>query len=105
VFPVRGVLDRIGYRPLSLADQWAAVTAPVQVPDTTLLGEALKVFCARVDPQWSVNQFVPDVAAMLSRCLALLDRVHDDEAAGQWLHGTKAAMHRFLTTRMTWSRS
>lgn len=99
------LLDRIGYRPASLAEQWSAVCVPVVAPDTTLLGEALKVFCARHDPQWSVHQFEPEIAGHLSRCLALLDRVGDDEAAQAWLRGTKQAMARLLADRMTWSRA
>jgi hypothetical protein len=99
------LLDHIGYRPLSLADQWARVVSIEQAPDTTLLAEALKVYCARQDPQWNAHQFDPDVAAQLTRCLALLDRVRHDADADRWLAGTKQVMHRFLTTRMTWPRS
>ncbi len=99
------LLDRIGYRPPSLAERWAAAVAVVPAPDTTLLAEALKVYCARHDPQWSTDQFAPDVAGQLARCLTLLDRVGDDEDAARWLAGTKRAMRAFLITRMTCSRS
>lgn len=95
------LLDRVGYRPLSMAEQWAAVTDLTQTPDTTLLAEALKVYCQRVDPQWSDRQFQPDVAAQLARCLALLERVRTDVDAATWLAATKDAMTRFLTNHLT----
>ncbi len=91
------LLERAGIKPVSLADAWAAVAAPDNLPDVTLLAEALKTYCARIAPTgWAEAQFRPDVAATLSACLDLLDRVATAEDADQWLAGCKEAMSRAL---------
>lgn len=93
------LLERVGYRPVSLAQAWARVSAPESTPDLASLRAALQTFCARVCPTWSVRQFDPDVAQTLGRCLALLDRVRSDADAGRWLVGVKTVMTRVLTDR------
>lgn len=94
------LLDAIGYRPLSLAEQWADVVDPVREPDTTMLAEALKTYCRRVDPGWSVRQYDPAVSAALTRCLGLLDLVHADQDAARWLGTCKQVMARVLQTEV-----
>lgn len=90
------LLAHIGYRPATAAQAWAQACARDTPPDRTLLAEALKTFCARIAPGWSVGQFDPDTAAVLGRCLALLDHVHTDGDTARWLDGCKHAMHRHL---------
>jgi hypothetical protein len=90
------LLDRIGYRPLSLAQLWAAAVSREQSPDTTLLSLALRAYCERVDRDWPVRQYEPEIAVTLDRCLALLSRVHSEDQAAQWLTGGKAVMDRAL---------
>lgn len=91
------LLERIGHRPPSLAQLWAQVTEPDSSPDRTLLREALQTYCQRICADWASRQFAPDVAATLTRCLALLDRVGDDATAQTWLDGVKLAMMRVLS--------
>lgn len=90
------LLDRVGYRPLTLAEAWSRASRWEAPPDDTCLREALQTYCRRVSPEWESAQFTPAVAAALSRCLDLLDRVHDEADAREWLAGTKALMRRVL---------
>lgn len=86
------LLERIGHKPVSLADAWLHASTRDTAPDRTMLGEALKMFCARVAPDWDDAQFDPAVAAKLTRCLALLDLVNTEDDARTWLAGCKTAM-------------
>lgn len=95
------LLERAGIKPVSLADAWAAVAVVEDAPDQVLLAEALKTFCERIGPElrqdWDDAQFQPAIAAALSRCLDLLDRVRTGADADQWLSGCKQAMRRALS--------
>lgn len=95
------LLERIGRKPLSLADAWAKATLHAEPPDRTTLAEALKTYCSRIAPDWADVQFEPVVASRLTRCLALLDLVDTDDAARAWLAGCKAVMQRALTDQPT----
>lgn len=90
------LLDRVGYRPLTLAEAWSKASQREVPPDGTSLREALQTYCHRVCPSWETVQFTPAVAAVLTQCLDLLDRVHTDDDAREWLDGTKALMRRAL---------
>jgi hypothetical protein len=91
------LLERVGYRPTSLKDAWAAAVAGDNpAPDPLLLAEALKTYCSRVVPDWDVIQFDPRPAAMLGRCLGLLDLVHTEDEAREWLTGCKTVMRHIL---------
>lgn len=92
------LLERIGHKPVSLAEAWAQVGRRDDTPDQTLLGEALKTWCRRAAPDWDDDQFHPRIAATLTRCLALLDRVTTADEARVWLSGCKEAMTRAFTT-------
>ncbi len=92
------LLERAGIKPATLADLWAEVAHHEPAPDTTMLAEALKTFCRRVDPDWEFNQFEPPVAAALSACLGLLDHVRNQADAALWLDQTKRVMHTHLAT-------
>lgn len=86
------LLEHIGYRPLSLAEQFQALTEHQSRPDTAQLADALKTYCARVIPGWETRQFDAEESALLTRCLSLLDRVANDTDAGSWLDTTKQVM-------------
>jgi hypothetical protein len=90
------LLDLIGYKPLSLVDAWAKVSAPPERIDQSSLAEALKVYCSRIDPLWEERQFDPGIARALTRCLELVPRVRTSEEARTWLETTKQVMHRTL---------
>lgn len=92
------LLEHIGHKPVSLAEAWAQANRRDDTPDHTLLSEALKTYCRRVAPTWDDDQFHPHIAATLTRCLALLDRVTTAEDAHTWLAGCKQAMTRAFTT-------
>lgn len=100
----RELLERCGIRPPSPDQVWAAAVGTADPPDTTLLSEALRTFCARTSPGWADQQFDPVVAAVLSRCLALLDRVRTDADAVTWLSGCKNVMSRVLTDRSVYTQ-
>lgn len=91
------LLERIGRKPVSLADAWANITLHAEPPDRTTLSAALKIYCSRIAPDWSDVQFEPAVAGQLTRCLALLDLVKTDDDARTWLAACKTVMQRTLT--------
>lgn len=86
------LLDRVGIKPATLADAWAQATTREVKPDTAMLSEALKTFCARISPDWDEVQFESPVAAKLTRCFTLLDLVRTPLEADQWLLGCKKVM-------------
>lgn len=77
--------------------RWDALMAEPMSLDRASEAEALKLFCARSHPQWENLQFDPAVAAMLTRCLAPLDKVVTPEDLQQWRTITRSAMQRALT--------
>ena len=93
------LLERVGIKPVSLADAWAQAAVRDVAPDTSLLAEALKLFCGRICVDWDDAQFEPDTAGLLSRCLALLDLVHTEGEARQWLDECKKVMRAALAQR------
>jgi hypothetical protein len=86
------LLERVGVKPVSLADAWAQVASHEPAPDAVLLAQALKTFCRRTCLNWEQIQFEPAVAATLTRCLALLDLVGTEADAGTWLAACKRVM-------------
>jgi hypothetical protein len=98
------LLDRIGYKPLDLATAWRDAVQHVPEPDKTMLADALKTYCARIDPHWSSRQFDPWVAHRLTRCLSLLDLVRSDDDVTLWLMGCKEVMRRMLPTNEVYTR-
>lgn len=87
----RELLAHIGHS-RNLADLWHQATHHDRPPDRVLLGEALKTFCARTCPDWPDIQFSSDIAALLTRCLSLLDRVNTADDAVLWLDTCKQVM-------------
>lgn len=90
------LLDRVGYKPVSLAQAWAGLQVREEPPDTAMLALALRTYCERVAPGWAERQFEPGIGAVLDRCLALLPRVKTPDDAEQWLQVTKRVMCRTL---------
>lgn len=90
------LLERAGVPAPDPAALWDAACTRETPPDTTLLAEALKTFCARICPDWAHRQFQPDTANLLGRCLALLDLVATSADADRWLARCKHVMTRHL---------
>ncbi len=90
------LLDRVGHRPLDLAGQWAQAKEYEPDPDKALLADALKTYCRRKHPGWEMQQFDGSVAAVLTRCLGILDLVKTANDATTWLDVCKRAMDRAL---------
>lgn len=87
------LLELIGWKPVSQAQRWAELTTPEEeTVDVSMLGLALRTYCARVCSKWEEYQLIPEIAEVLGRCLSLLDRVRTSEEADQWLNGCKKAM-------------
>lgn len=91
------LLERIGYQPPSVDEQWADVQRKSILPDAGQLADALKIYCERVVPRWRVRQFDAGPAQLLTKCLRLLDLVRTDEEAQLWLNTAKRVMCRELT--------
>lgn len=91
------LLDRIGHKPLDLAAAWQDARTYEPEPDKALMADALKTYCRRIDPGWPTRQFDPRVAAVLTRCLGLLDLVVTAEDVHDWLCGCKEVMRRALS--------
>ncbi len=90
------LLEYAGIEPVDFRSIWAEVQEHRREPDRSLMAEALKVYCRRIDPTWTRRQFEPAVAARLTRCLVLLDLVKTDDDVLLWLTTCKEAMRRLL---------
>lgn len=91
------LLEEIGWKPVSQAQRWADLVSPIKESvDISMLALALRTYCARVCSEWEELQLNPEVAELLSRCLALLDRVSTAEEAEHWLETCKTVMNRKL---------
>lgn len=90
------ILQHIGHRPADLAEQWKNAVEFEPAPDKSLMADALKTFCRRVEQNWAQRQFEPKVAAALTRCLTLLDMVRTADDVTLWLTKSKRVMQRAL---------
>lgn len=91
------LLEEVGWKPVSQAQRWAELVAPAKESvDLSMLALALRTYCARVCPEWDELQLSPEISEMLGKCLALLDRVHTEEEAQQWLETCKSVMLKKL---------
>lgn len=86
--------DHVGYKEPSPEERWDELMSPKFVVDKESLEAALKIYCARIIPDWEVLQFEPKAALLLERCLSALNRVRTSENADKWLVAAKAAMAR-----------
>lgn len=90
------LLDRIGYRPVELAEQFQQAARFTPEVNKPILADALKTYCGRIDQCWSKRQFEPRVAGVLTRCLSLLDLVKTAEDVTLWLSRCKEVMRCVL---------
>lgn len=90
------LLELIGWKPVSQSQRWADSISTEEVVDVSMLGLALRTYCARVCVEWEDFQLIPEIAEVLGRCLALLDRVHTPEEADKWLDTCKQVMRTRL---------
>jgi len=87
------LLDWIGFKPLSLAEEWENVVNPVPVIDKESLGLALRVYVERISPGWAAQEVEDGYPQrQLTRCLALLDRVTTEAEAQVWLARCREVM-------------
>ena len=68
------VLKQIGYAPPEYPELWEAAQ---RLPEPALddLATALRLYCARVCPDWATRQYEPAVAGLMARCLGILASV------------------------------
>jgi hypothetical protein len=93
----RTLLETAGWTPPTPDARWdALMSASVEI-DRPSEAEALKMFCARIDPEWSTRQFEERIAALLTKCLEPLDKVHTTEDLHLWRSTTR----RIMTTALT----
>lgn len=92
------LLDFVGYKPVSYAQHWQAVSAAPE-PAYAALGQALRNYCAAIDPYWPVHQLEAGVAEYLSRCLGFLVQVKSDNDARDWFEGASTVMRTVLLRR------
>ncbi len=90
------LLERIGYLPPSVGDVWANVQPKPLPPDRSVLGKTLRMYCERIDPQWSTRQFEPKTAEVLGSCLSLLSVVNTEQDVEDWLRDTKRVMQNMI---------
>jgi hypothetical protein len=93
----RSLLEYFDIRTEDVDDRWQALIAPQTLTiNTAELAEALKLYCARVDPQWEERQFEPAVSATFGACLNLLQSIATVEDVEKWRTATKKVMERVL---------
>lgn len=91
------LLEEAGYQPEDPDDRWALLLQSTEEPVSQLeLAEALKIFCARVDPSWEERQFDTAIAVRFQQCLDLLSGVKNGADSKKWLAGTKQVMITIL---------
>lgn len=91
------LLEYAGVTEEGTEERWEQLTSQQESPiSTSELAEALKVYCARVDPDWAERQLEPAVAHTFQRCLELLGSVRTSADADQWLGATKQVMAKKL---------
>lgn len=90
------VLEETGYVAQDFQARWDAVSAQQTVVDRDALAEALKTYCARVEPNWEARQLDEDIAEILRKCLTASRNVASDSDAREWLAVTKQVMANAL---------
>lgn len=90
------ILTEIGYVEPTPEARWEAATTVTDSVDPDYLSEALKVYCARIDPDWEVDQFDDRIASTLQKCLELSALATTQQLAAEWLAKTKLVMRRVL---------
>ena len=91
------LLDSIGYDRHDVDKRWDKIMNHVPEIDVEALGQALRIYCSRIDRHWEFNQFETPVSTKLGACLQLLDHVSDLAQAQLWLKSCKLVMERALS--------
>lgn len=89
-------LDRIGYAPPEYPELWEAAQREPE-PALDDLATALRLYCARVCPDWATRQYEDAVANRMARCLGALRAVRTEQDCRKWLEVAKTAMGRVLS--------
>lgn len=89
------VLDQIGYAPPEYPEMWEAAQRPPE-PALDDLATALRLYCARVCPDWAARQYEDAVSGLMARCLGALGAVRTEEDCERWLAVAKKVMGRVL---------
>jgi hypothetical protein len=92
----KAALDRIGYAPPEYPELWEAAQRPPE-PALDDLATALRLYCARVCPDWGTRQYEDAVSKRLARCLGALRAVRTEEDCRKWLGVSKTVMGRVLS--------
>lgn len=93
------LLDITGYVAPDSESRWKALMEQTLDFDHAAEREALKLFCARLDPQWPSRQFEPDIAALLTKCFTPLGKVATQDDLQRWRETTRSVMTKALTQR------
>lgn len=91
------LLESVGYVAPDPESRWAALMDQGLAFDHAAEREALKVFCARIDPGWESRQFDPNFAALLTKCFTPLGKVQNREDLQRWRDTTRSVMSKALT--------
>lgn len=86
------LLEWIGYKSLSLAEEYAKAKEPPEEPvDHAALALVLRMHCHRLDHEWlELEEGFPQ--RQLAKCLALLDKVTTQAEAARWLDRCREVM-------------
>lgn len=90
------ILVETNYVPPDYESRWESLTKTQPQVVEEDLGEALKVACSRMAPDWDERQFDEAVSRRLRQCLSLLPKVHTEDDSVKWLSMSKKIMQREL---------
>lgn len=91
------ILEETGYVAQNFQARWEAAQAQQTSVDRDALAEALKTYCARIEPDWESRQLDADIAEILRKCLTASRNVSSDTDAREWLAVTKQVMAKALS--------
>lgn len=87
------LLEMSGWKEETFEEKWDRLSGgDNQGYDNSNLPEALNVYCARLDPDWVVNQLEEPFSSAIARCNAVAARVKDAAQADKWLTTSKKLM-------------
>jgi hypothetical protein len=90
--PVPWETEEVSRLPEDFAEKWDSLLRSQDRVDISRLLEALKTYCARIEPQWEKRQLEPTVAETFTKCRNLRSLVKTSDDADKWLEATKHAM-------------
>lgn len=92
------ILEETGYIAPDFMSRWEAATREEVRVDRDALEEALRTYCARIDPEWEFRQLDPEVVSVFRKCLEASRNVSNEEESRQWLDVTKKVMNKILSS-------